>query len=71
MKTDEMKPEDLQAGVQDAAALLQLLDKVYPGRIDPDTVKLLQDLEQNDLALAALLKSAEFLKQLESKLPRR
>jgi hypothetical protein len=66
-----MNPADLQADVRNAIVLLQLLDKVYPGRIDPETTKLLQDLEQNDLALAALLKGAELLQQLDTKLPRR
>lgn len=66
-----MTLDDLRSDVRNAVVLLQLLDRIYPDRIDAEMVRLLQDLEQNDLALAALLKGAEFLKQLDNKPPRR
>jgi hypothetical protein len=66
-----MKPEDLKAGVQDAAELLRLLDRFFPDRIDAETVRLLDELATNDLAVAALFKGTEFLKLAEGKAPRR
>jgi hypothetical protein len=71
MPADELKPDDLKADVSSAVTLLRLLDKVFPDRIDAETIQLLQELEANDLALAALVKGAEFLRQIEGKLPRR
>lgn len=66
-----MKPEDLKAGVQDAAELLRVLDRFFPDRVDPETVRLLDDLAANDLAVAALFKGTEFLKLADGKTPRR
>jgi hypothetical protein len=66
-----MKPEDLKAGVQDAAELLRVLDRFFPDRVDADTVRLLDELAANDLAVAALFKGTEFLKLAEGKATRR
>lgn len=66
-----MKPDDLKAGVQDAAELLRVLDRFFPDRIDPETVRLLDDLAANDLAVATLFKGTEFLKLADGKNPRR
>lgn len=71
MPTDDLKPEDLKADVSSAITLLRLLDKVFPNRIDAETIQFLKELEGNDLALAALVKGAELLRQIEAKAPRR
>ena len=66
-----MKPDDLKAGIQDAAELLRMLDRFFPDHIDPETVRLLDDLAANDLAVTTLFKGTEFLKLADGKNPRR